>query len=297
MSASPTSYRRRGPGMLIEMARRGIYSRQTIVPLLPSTAESVVFHRRQGTSSSDRTLVEDAGFDFMPPQHATAPPGYYPGDFDNAPPEKTQPLIKGAFFGLPYALRYSSRNRSETTVHELPIAPLGDTPATISYKAAQCSSTRRAGRIQLSLRHAPKLGRAAIKVADFLQARSGNASNRAEPPAAFGDDSVKRYSPRLSAWQISGEEHGGRPKPEPRPAQGSPPPAMTLQVTLGDLDGKQRDTSTRRLRNSTDSASSAKRDSRILGVLRVAMPPQVHRPQLVTIKRASDRYVIEPSLQ
>ncbi|KAJ2346092.1 hypothetical protein GGH92_003756 [Coemansia sp. RSA 2673] len=291
MSASPTSYRARGPGMLIEMARRGIYARRTIVPLLPSAAEPVLLHRRQRTNSSGNTLVEAADFDFTPPQHATASSSNYPGSFDNAPPEMTQHQIKGAFFGLPYAQRYNSRNRSETTVHDLPLAFLHIAPATIGYKTAQCSPTRRAGRIQLSLRQTPKLGRAAIKVVDFFQARSRNASDRpdTEFPAAFGDDSVKRYSPRLSRWQMADEEHGCRAKSEFRHTQAHARPAVALQ------DDKPQDSSTRRARNSTGSTSSAKRSSRVFDILRIAAPPQLHRPQLVTIKRSSDKYVVLPS--
>ncbi|KAJ2032635.1 hypothetical protein H4S03_006158 [Coemansia sp. S3946] len=256
MSASPTSYRARGPGMLIEMARR-----------------------------------EAVDFDFTPPQHATASSSNYPGSFDNAPPEMTQHQIKGAFFGLPYAQRYNSRNRSETTVHDLPLASLHIAPATIGYKTAQCSPTRRAGRIQLSLRQTPKLGRAAIKVVDFFQARSRNASDRpdTEFPAAFGDDSVKRYSPRLSRWQMADEEHGCRAKSEFRHTQAHARPAVALQ------DDKPQDSSTRRARNSTGSTSSAKRNSRVFDILRIAAPPQLHRPQLVTIKRSSDKYVVLPS--
>ncbi|KAJ2756660.1 hypothetical protein GGI19_000690 [Coemansia pectinata] len=296
MSASPTSYRARGPGMLIEMARRGIYARQTIVPLPPSAAEPVILHRRQRTSSSDNTLVEAAGFDFTPPQHVTASSS----DFDNAPPEMTHPHIKGAFFGLPYAQRYNSQNRSETTVHDQPLASLHVAPATIGYKAAQCAPTRRAGRIQLSLRHTPKLGRAAIKVADFFQARGRNASDRhsTEPSTAFGNDSVKRYSQRLSGWQMAGEEHGCRLNPEFRHTQVPARSVIALQVALEDLnerDDKLQDSSTRRARNSIGSTSSVKRSSRVLEILRIATPPQLHRPQLVTIKRSSDKYEIMPS--
>ncbi|KAJ2816517.1 hypothetical protein GGI24_005699, partial [Coemansia furcata] len=267
MSASPTSYRTRGPGMLIEMARRGIYARQTIVPLLPSTDEPVPIRRCQGTSSSGKTLVEAAGFDFTPPRHDTVSSGVCPSYFDNVPPDMTQQPIKGAFFGLPYAQRYNSRNRSETTVHEPPLASLHVAPATISYKAGQCSSTRCAGRIELSLRHTPKLGRAVIKVADFFQARSRNACNRAEPPAAFGEDAFRRYSQKLSRWQMAGEDHGCRQKSEFRHTQVPALPAVALQANLEDLsgqDGKGHSSGARRGCSSPDSTTSAKRSSRVV---------------------------------
>ncbi|KAJ2458936.1 hypothetical protein GGF42_001769 [Coemansia sp. RSA 2424] len=264
--------------MLIEMARRGVYARQTIVPLRPSETEPVRLHRRQGTSSSDDTLVEAAGMDFTPPQHTPIPSNDHWSDFDNAPPEATQLQTKGACFGLPYAQRYNPRNWSENMARELPQASMHIAPATVSYKAAPCSPTRRAGRIQLSLPQAPKLGRVAI-----------NASNRpsAELPAAVGEDAVRRYS------QQQPERHKAALESKPRQTQGQVPstasPAANQHKPLREF-GRLQD------RSSIGSTGSAEHSSSVHAVLRT-VGLQQHRPQLVSIVRLDGGYQLLPLLQ
>ncbi|KAJ2892430.1 hypothetical protein IWW38_003225, partial [Coemansia aciculifera] len=259
MSASFSAYHARETAIPIETAHQGIDTRQTTVPLPLGADEPLRLRRRQGSNSSDMTMVETAVFDFTPPQHAVTSLSDYSSDFDNEPPETMQPQIKGAHFGLPYAQRY-----------KLPHAPLHAAPATIGYKAAatvaaQHSLTRRAGRIQLSLRQTPKLGRAAIKVVDFFQMGKG-AGNRpsAEPLAAFGEDHVKRYSQQRSECHRAAVER----------KSALPYPATTLQ-NADENPGSFDDCT----------ASGAERSTGVHAILRTVTLQQ-HRPRLVNIGRS-----------
>ncbi|KAJ2747203.1 hypothetical protein GGI20_000724 [Coemansia sp. BCRC 34301] len=262
MSASSPTHRARAPAMLMEMARRGINARQTIVPLLPSPTEPVCLRRRQGSNSSDQTLVEAGGFGFTPPQHAATSPSLYSCDFDNAPPETMQPWIKDAHFGLPYAQRYNSQSRPETSVYELPQASLHVAPATIGYTAARDNLIRRAGRIRLSLGQPPKLGRVGAKVAECFQIAASNRPS-VEPPAAFGDDTFRRYGQQQPRW------HKAVAKLESEPCKA---------------------------RNSINSTSNVEHTNRVYAVLCVATLQQ-HKPRLVTVEHSNGTYQILPVSQ